>query len=56
MKNAFNVLDDEIGLSKENMEDLEHIISALNGKDNQWKKPATYHITQLFIGRNKEKL
>lgn len=58
MRNAFNVLDEEIGLSKGNLKDLEQILSALagGGQDSRWKKPASYHVTQLFIGGSKAKL
>ena len=46
VRNAFNVMDDEIGLVKSNIQDLEQIMSALsNGKDGKWKKPASYHVT-----------
>lgn len=30
--------------------------AAADGKSGQWKMPNSYHVTQLFIGGNKQKL
>ena len=48
-------MDEELGLTKGNIQDLEQIMSSLSGKDGKWKKPASYHVTQLFIGGSKSK-
>lgn len=55
--NSFEVLDDEIGLSQEFKNDLDDILSVLEGnKGPNWSMPDSHHVTQLYIGGNKQKL
>lgn len=56
IKSAFIVLDDEIGLSKEFITDLEQIMNAFKNTSKNWKIPNSHHVTQLFLGSNKEAL
>ena len=56
IKSAFVVLDDEIGLSKEFIADLEQIMNAFKSNSKSWKMPNSFHVTQLFLGSNKSAL
>lgn len=50
---TFDVLEQELGNQNDFDKDLEKIRKAMNGKNSPWKLPPAHHLTQLFIGGNK---
>jgi hypothetical protein len=55
-KQTFDILKEEMGENNDFQADYLKIGKALDGQGGTWKMPASYHVTQLFIGGNKSKL
>jgi hypothetical protein len=55
-KVAFDILKEELGTQNDLDKELMGMIKSFDKMPGNWKLPVSYHVTQLFIGGNKDKL